>query len=109
LLRCSGLAGIPRPTEVARLHRLSLSKRYSPPARQQTFGTRTEADDDSFLPPDALELSFLLLIHELTGVLAALGPVLLANGFSLELSALAHRALAGVVADRFVYAVRSAR
>jgi hypothetical protein len=55
------------------------------------------------LPPDALEFSFLLLIHQLTGAVAALGLVLLAHRFSLELNPLAHRAFASVVADRFVY------
>jgi phosphoglycolate phosphatase-like HAD superfamily hydrolase len=48
------------------------------------------------------ELAFLLLIHELTGVPTALGPTLLAHDLGLELGALADRALAGVVADRFV-------
>jgi hypothetical protein len=51
------------------------------------------------LPPYALELSFFLLVHELTGLLAALGPVLLAHHLGLELGTFADGTLAGVVTD----------
>ena len=46
------------------------------------------------------------LIHELTGFLVALAPVFLAHDLGLELRALAHGTLAGVVADRLVHGHR---
>src|ERR1043165_207852 len=51
----------------------------------------------------ALELcGVLLLVHEAAGGAAALGPVFLALHLGLQLRALAHRALAGVVTNGLV-------
>src|ERR1051325_8212437 len=55
------------------------------------------------LAAHALELGgVLLLVHEAAGCAAALGPVLLALHLGLQLRALAHCALAGVVTHGFV-------
>src|SRR5712672_440102 len=50
------------------------------------------------LPPDALELSLFFLVHKLTTVFAAFGPMFLAQNLGLNLSALLNCTLAGVVA-----------
>src|SRR5690349_10522979 len=68
------------------------------PENLHAFGPSMQA-----FPPHALELLFVFLLgHELAGLLAALGIVLLTHDFGLDLGALANCAIAVIVSDRCI-------